>query len=338
MIYLICFCITFAMLIYVLSFEKKPSATFVLLLTVILVSNGGYYAIAASVDLDEAILATKVSYLAGIFGPMLIFLIVAHICKIHIPGFVKCIMHTVQGLLYMAVLTAGQLGVFYQSVEYNKGPHGAYLTKVYGPLHTVYLISMIFYMLATVVAAFYSLNKKSVVSRINVQIILLAMALIMSLYMVERIAHLQIELLPMGMIFGLTVMIAPLRKITDYSIDNIHSNIDDIIQKTGYIIFNQNLMFMGSNIYATDLFPELNEWELEEKIPGNGGRFNTFLRQPLMEYVKENDHENIEDSTFSYKGSTYRYQIGFLYSGRNRHIGYVIRVYDMTNIVRKTTG
>ncbi len=337
MIYLICFCISFALLIFVMTSEKQPKGLFVLLLAVVLVANGGYYAIAESIDLDEAILATKVSYVAGIFGPLLIFLVVCDICKVNIPGWLKALMHFVQALIYMSVLTAGSTGFFYKSFQFHQGEYGSYLTKTYGPLHTVYVIFMVLYMVASIAVGFYSLNKKNIVSRINVYTILLSTALVIGIYMVERLARLQTELLPMAIIAGVIVILIPLKKISDYSVDNVHGMIGEGLQKTGYIIFNQNLLYMGSSEYATELYPELSDWNLEEKIPGNGGRFNTFLRQALTGYVKEGSKETIF-GTYSYKNGTYSYQIGCLYTGRGRHIGYVIRVYDVTNVVQKTNA
>ena len=91
---------------------------------------------------------------------------------------------------------------------------------------------------------------------------------------------------------------------------------------------------MGSNECARTLFSELEEWDLEEKIPGNGGRFNTFLRQPLNEYVKSGATVKTDGKTYKYKDLVCKYEIGSLLKSNNTIRGYYIKVSDVTDVVK----
>lgn len=86
---------------------------------------------------------------------------------------------------------------------------------------------------------------------------------------------------------------------------------------------------MGCNEYAAHLFPELLEWKVEKKIPGNGGRFNTFLRQTFMKFVESRQERPMQGTPFTIKDRTFRYTVKHLYN-RKRQIGYVIELIDVT--------
>lgn len=105
------------------------------------------------------------------------------------------------------------------------------------------------------------------------------------------------------------------------------------MEGTAYIVFSKKLAYMGYNEYAGILFPELLEWELEKKIPGNGGRFNTFLRQSFMKYVETNQEHPMQGTPFTIKDRTIHYTVKHLYN-RKRKIGFVIELTDVTDVVK----
>ncbi len=326
MIFLACFCILIIYLLIVIGNGKKVGINFFLLIAVIAIGNGGYYAVAVSQNLREAILANKLAYVIGTFAPMMVFFIVCNICRVRIPGIVSTLMYAAQMIVYFSVLTTGVYDVFYKSVEFHRGASFAYLTKTYGFMHTVYLVTMVGYTLAGIVVGLISLNRKNVVSRANVIIVLLANALSVGVYLVERVVRLDLELMPVVFVLALFIISIPLFRIYNYSVTTVRGDFDDRYQKTGYIIFDDKLKFMRANDYAVELFPELGEWEIEARMPGNGGRFNTFLRQPLMAYVKQEVRDEIISGSYEYKGVKYLYQTGTVFSSRKKVAGYCIRL------------
>ena len=159
--------------------------------------------------------------------------------------------------------------------------------------------------------------------------------LVVGVYLVEKFIHLEFELIPIFLTFSIAVIMVPLIRISVYSVYNNKDIFEDEINSTGYIIFSRKLKYMGCNDYAKVLFPELDKWELEKKIPGNGGRFNTFLRKPLMDYVKENTTKKTPVKTYGYKGQIYRYEIAKLMSSKKWSIGYLIKVRNVTEVIRE---
>ncbi|MBE5837282.1 histidine kinase N-terminal 7TM domain-containing protein [Butyrivibrio sp.] len=335
MIYLVCFCIALVMLLFIVAYEKAIDVNLILLIAVVAVGNGGYYALYSSQNLEEAILANTMSYVIGIFAPTVLFLIICNICHVFVPKIVSSILYAVQIVIFLTVSTVGKSDIFYKTVEYSTDGGGAYLIKTYGPMHSVFLVFLLLYTTAGIVVCMYSLSRKTVVSRTNVNIILFMDMLVVGVYLVEKFIHLEFELIPIFLTFSIAVIMVPLIRISVYSVYNNKDIFEDEINSTGYIIFSRKLKYMGCNDYAKVLFPELDKWELEKKIPGNGGRFNTFLRKPLMDYVKENTTKKTPVKTYGYKGQIYRYEIAKLMSSKKWSIGYLIKVHNVTEVIRE---
>ena len=330
MIYMICFCTALLLLILITAYGRVVERNIMLLIIAVTVGNGGYFALAMSRELNEAVLANKLTYVMGIFAPMIVFLIVCNICRVRLPDHVVACMYGVQSLIYLSVCSIGFSDIFYRSAVFHTDANGAYLTKTYGPMHTVYLIFLLLYTLAGIIVGLLSLNRKNVVSRVNVTILLFVDALVVGVYLVERFTHLNVELMPVVFTLATAIILIPLLKIYRYSVYSNQNILEDRLKKTGYIFFDKKLRYMGCSDYALALFPELSTWELEKKIPGNGGRFNTFLRQPLLAYIKQENPEAVENKAYEYKNEAYRYEISSMLSGKKKLTGYIIQVSNIT--------
>ncbi|RKM62033.1 hypothetical protein D6855_01035 [Butyrivibrio sp. CB08] len=331
MIYIICFSIALLLLLYIISYAGVVDYNIVLLCVVVAISNGGYYALSVSTNLEEAILGNTLSYVLGIFSPLLFFLIMCSICRLRIPNIAVSIMCAIQIFIYMTVCTCGKLDIFYKTIQFHQSEAGTYLTKTYGPMHTVYLISLAVYTVAGIVVAIYSISRKTVVSRTNVDIMLFVDLFTISVYANERLVKNTVELMPIAATITLIIILMTLIKISVYSPYNNPEIIDSEVSSSGYIVFSKRVKYMSSSEYAKVIFPEIAEWELEKPIPGDGGKFNTYLRPALTEFIN-NSKERTVSNVFRYKEQIFCYEIGKI-RGSGRSIrGYYIRVFDVTNI------
>lgn len=69
MVYLFCFLAVLAMLLFLMGYGKSVNVYTVILTAVIAIGNGGYYALAMSTNLQEALLANKLTYIVAVFAP-----------------------------------------------------------------------------------------------------------------------------------------------------------------------------------------------------------------------------------------------------------------------------
>ncbi len=332
MFYVICFIVSLVIMLLVLGYGRNFDNNIIFLMIVLAVGNGGYMALELAENLPVAILANKLTYASGAFGPLLVFFTVCNICRVKIPTFLRMALYTIQTAIFMSACTIGRLDIFYKSIELKSGPAGNYLVKTYGPLHSVHLAMLALFTLASMVIAFISIERKSVVSRVNVYLLIFINTLCEGVYIVERVLRLPYEILPMTYIICVLIMLIPLVKIYTYSVSTNENIVNNELSKRAFIVFSRKLRYMSCNKYATELFPELSEWELEKKIPGSGGRFNTFLRKPLNDYAEKNSSV-AASGKYSYKGNVFRYEIEPLYIFNKLNEGYVIKITDVTDIV-----
>lgn len=331
--YLICFLISIMIFLWAVVINENMRINQILLLVITVIGNGGYYALASSTCLETAILANKLTYLIGIFSPMLIFFNICEICKIRIKHFVVAILYMVQVLLYMSVLTIGSSDLFYKTVQFHVGSYGGYLTKTYGPLHSCYIAMLILYFGMCLWVSVYSMNNRNRVSYKNADLLIFTGVLIIGTYFIERVLHLRFEFVPFSFTVGLLVILLSITKTKQYDVEENSDIAASKMEGTAYILFSKKLVYMGCNEYAGNLFPELLEWKLEKKIPGNGGRFNTFLRQTFLKFVESNQEQPMHGTPFTIKNRTFFYTVKHLYS-RKRKIGYVIELTDVSDVVK----
>ena len=338
MIYFISFSFALVSIMLVVFYGKVMDSNNILFNVVVAVGNGGFYALATASNLSEAILANKVSYALGSFAPMLLFFVVCSICQMQVPRFTRAVMYCIQIIVFFSACSVGKSTLFYKLVEYHKDGNMAYLTKTYGPFHSLYLGTVLFYTLAAIVVGIISVNRKNYVSRFNVMVLIFVDLLVVGVYLIERFISYQVELLPIFFTAAAVIITVTLIRHYRYSIYNNKEIVEENLNKTGFVMFNEKLQYMGCNNYATELLPELLNWELEQKVPGSGGRFNTFLRRPLNNYVGNTGDGGKGRGTYSYKGRLYRYEIGALHSNyRKRVIGYVIQLSDVTDFLTGET-
>ena len=336
MAYIICFIISILLLLYLMAFEKKCNVNVVLLVIVVAIGNGGYYALSQAKNLEEAILANNITYVLGLFAPLVLFIIVCDVCKVRLSRVVRLVLYCVQVFMYLMVCTIGTSTIYYKTVDFYIDEAGPHLVKTYGIMHTVFWIILMSYTFVGIGIAIYSLNRDTTVSRVNVESLLFVNILTVGVYIIERLTKVQFDLTPIFSTFTILVMTFIAMKIYTYSILDNHDLQEEELKDNGYVFFNKELKYMGCNRLALDFFPEFETWELEKKIPGNGGRFNTFLRQPLMSYTKEGGIEKSTAKTYQYKGEIYRYEIGTLIRNKRWVKGYYIKVSNVTDVVNQT--
>ena len=323
--YLFSFLLAMTVLLFMITYGDGYSINQILLVTVIVVGNAGYFPLSLSESLPEALLATQITYVTGCFAPMLMFAIACEIYRVHLPGWLLCLMYAVQFGIFSCVMTIGRLELFYKSVEFHRNGDIVYLTKVYGPMHTVQLVSMGFYLVLLILVSTGFFKGKRRISASDSTAIFFLEFFTVSVYIAQRMVGLQVELMPFAFDVGVVLLMIPITKLNTYSITGNNEIIRSRLAQKGYIFFDRKMRFMGCNEKAYEFFPELNEWELEKKIPGKGGRFNTYLRQPFTKYL-ENEDSDLFTGNFLMKEDRFFYNIGVIRNKSNRKQGYIIEL------------
>ena len=85
--YLVCFLLSFSLFLWQSVSDARQSVVQRTALLIVIISNGGYLALAGASNQTEAVLATKILYVAACFLPMLYFITVCEVCRVCINRF-----------------------------------------------------------------------------------------------------------------------------------------------------------------------------------------------------------------------------------------------------------
>lgn len=142
---------------------KKRDLWFVLLYTSVLVVNIGYFALSISKTLGEALLANRIAYLGSVFLPLFMLMIIMNLCKLKHSKIFFGILLVIGIIVFLIAASPGYLTIYYKSatIEYVNGI--TTLKKVYGSLHSVYLIYLIMhFIMMTGVIVYSSIGNRSI--------------------------------------------------------------------------------------------------------------------------------------------------------------------------------
>ena len=292
-LYLGCLVISILMLVGLKVFDVRNSTIQFINLLIIIISNLGFYFIATAPSVEVALFAQIIAYVGGIFLPIFYFLMVLEICHVELPRFLVVALVLIQCALFGLVCTIGRSEIFYKSASIYQKNGTTFMVREYGPLHVIYPITMYLYLLGAFAVAIYALVKNKSVNRRSVLAMLIFSTLAVTTYVIEKAAHLEVELIPIAFV---VLMLGALIPVYDSNLYTVYENKDIIneqLGRVGFLTFNKRKVYKGCNDYMRDVFPELAKFRIGEKIGGCSDSLQALIEQiaPLEEMYKEDAHQ-----------------------------------------------
>ena len=91
-----------SLIIVLINFENRKVNYYIMIAMILqALSNGGYWAIALSATVEEAILANKICYLGGCFIPIVLLFFGCDICHFKMPGWAGKFMYGYSFFVYL---------------------------------------------------------------------------------------------------------------------------------------------------------------------------------------------------------------------------------------------
>lgn len=217
-IYAVTAVLSLLLLVGYCSMTKKRELWYLLLFASVLVINIGYFALAISRSLDEALLANRLAYLGSVFLPLAMWMII--IKSTHIR-FVKWLPGLLLGLAVVVFLIAaspGYLPIYYKNVTFEKINGVSTLVKEYGPLHVIYLIYLLGYFAVMVATIVHATVKDKIDSLVHATILAAAVFVNIGVWMIEQLVRIDFEILSVSYIIsesfllGLNLLMAETEK------------------------------------------------------------------------------------------------------------------------------
>ncbi|MGM9552484.1 MAG: histidine kinase N-terminal 7TM domain-containing protein [Clostridia bacterium] len=216
MIYLSTAIISVLLLSCYICLVKKKEAMFILLFSLVSVINIGYFALSVSKTLNGALIANRIAYFGSVFLPVSMIIIISNVCKMNFKKHVYAIMFAFSTVIFLIAASPGFLDIYYKevSIEFVNGV--TMLTKVYGPLHFVYLIYLFVCFCFMIGIITYASVKKLITSNKHAAVLLVAVLVNIGVWLFEQLVDLDFEFLSISYITTELFLISLYLIIQDY--------------------------------------------------------------------------------------------------------------------------
>jgi len=181
---------------------KKKELWFLLLFSSIFVVNAGYFALSISKNLEEALLANRISYLGSVFLPMSMFMLVINACRMNYKKWLPGLLVTISIIVFFIAASQGYLDIYYKEVEFVLIDGVGGLKKVYGSWHKIYLLYLMIYFGAMVMMILYASFKKRLRSKVHAVVLTGAVWINIVVWFVEQLVHFDFEMLSVSYIIS----------------------------------------------------------------------------------------------------------------------------------------
>ena len=303
------------LLVYLFIWHKHFDVHITLLFTLVPIANLGYALVCHAQSLEAALVATKFAYIAGCYLLLLLFLAVLGLCDIEIDRRLRIALFAFSTVVYGMVLTIGESRLYYEDVTLVTRDDGAsMLSKVYGPLHSVFIAMSVAYFIATLAVVVYCYVKKNQVSRKNLSLLFLTEAVGMVCFFGGRRVLPGVELLCFAYDFALATYLVIAYRLSLYDVAGsaIYSLMETGV--TGFVSFDFDYCYLGSNEVAKDFIPALRDLTVDRSVESD-----EFMAAVVVPHLKEfSEDESKNEFNFERGGKTYRIGIRYLFSGRRK--------------------
>lgn len=311
-------------ILLVISEEQKNTYHALLFLTVFFV-NLSYFMVNMAHTTDAALQVYKLTYFSGTFLTLFMFMCIAQICNLKIKPLWIAPLILLNTETLVVVFMAGYNKWHYRHVELVQENGISYLVKEYGPHHTVYLIVIFLNMLLPIIAIIWAFLHRTQVSWIHAFLLGLAELATIFIYVIERVIHLKIELLPYAYIMVEISILIIQRRTAIY---DVNANVQLSLAHTaefGYVLVDTGRRYLGSDAVARKYFPEINSFELDREIR------NPEVRKAFGSWMEASANSPVPPKLMERNGRIVKITARPFYTKKGKkHAGYIIQIFDDT--------
>jgi len=313
--------------VYAVMWHKHFDVHLTIIFIMVPLSNLGYWLVARSRDVYEAVVALKLVYLGATF--MLVFMTfsIFSLCKIRLRKLSKAVLMACAFAFGGLIITIGSNDLYYvtDSITLNNYAGVSVIDKEYGPMHSMYYLFTAVCMLMCIVAFVYCYIRKKDVSHNIILLQTIPFVVSCAGFLGGRAILGYIEPMPVCYVFAQVIYILISYKLGLYDIND--SGIDSLVMKgdTGFISIDFKLRYLGCNETAQKFFPQVNDLRVDKPITTD-----PYMRETAVRWI-EDFKKNESDNEFHYEvGDTnYQVNINYLFDGRRRR-GYQFFITDDT--------
>ena len=290
--------------------------------------NFGYWQLAMSHNLEEALLANRIAYLDGTFLTLFMFLAVAQFCRIKVPAFMVTAMSIAGFVVLGLAYTGGYSTIYYSNVSIVRRHGVTFLITQDGPAHVLYTCLIVVYALIDLGVMVYAFRNRNKVSYVNTFFLLATELFCMAVYAIESLTACEIQLLPFAYVLNMVLLFVLFRRTNLYDLSINAEHIREERREYGYVSFSRHGKYIGSNDVARKYFPELERLLMDHKIPPK----EEFLYEEFGNWVAHFGPNTGKTRYYTRNDRILKCRLSYFTMGKQSHIqGYLIEITDDTN-------
>ena len=267
--------------------EKRKEHNFIFLISCVAIVNIGYFLLAVANSLSMAMLANGMSYFGAAYSVLAMLLIISEVCRMKKRKWLKITFIGISTAAFLLAASGDWLGLYYTSVDITSIGGMTKLVKEYGPLHILYTVYLLSYVLMMVCIVWYAAKKQRLSSFKYTMLLFVAVLLNIGVWAVEQGYTEDFEFLSISYIVTEVILLLLYSMLRDYG----------IVQPGGQIISVQMLTQLNTRQISPGALP-----------PGMEDLFQTFVervktltsaeRRILNHYIEGYDTADIPDLAF----------------------------------------
>ena len=276
-----------AVLSVLLLIEKKKERNFIFLTSGVAIVNTGYFLLAAAHSLPMAMFANGMSYFGAAYSMLAMLLIISEVCQMKKRKWAGILFISISTAAFLLAASGDWLGLYYASVDITSIGGMTKLVKEYGPLHILYTLYLLSYVLVMVGIIWYAAKKQRMSSFKYTMLLLVAVLLNIGVWAVEQGFNEDFEFLSVSYVVTEMILLLLYSMLRDYG----------IIQTGGQILSVQMMTQLNTQRISPGALP-----------PGMEDMFQIFAekvktltsaeRRILNYYIEGHDTADIPDLAY----------------------------------------
>ena len=241
-----------------LLFDQRRNRLFLALFGCVAVANGGYFLMAICNSLAVAKIANGVSYFGGAFSILVMLLIVYDVCRMPKNWWFCGVLVGISIAVFALAASGDWLGLYYRSMTLEEINGMTHLVKEYGPLHNLYALYLLAYVLLMVGIIVYASKTKRLTSPKYTLFLLVVVLLNVGVWLVEQLMDEEFEFLSVSYMVTAVLLLLIYGMLGDYG----------IIQPSGSLVSVQMLTQLNTRQVNPGALP-----------PGMEDMFQSFAKK-----------------------------------------------------------
>ena len=275
------------LLIGYLLLEKKKECNFIFLISCVAIVNTGYFLLAAANSVRMAMFANGVSYFGAAYSMLAMLLIISEVCRMKKRNWLRCLFVGISTAAFALAASGDWLGLYYTSVDITSIGGMTKLVKEYGPLHILYTVYLLSYVLIMVAMIWYAAKKQRISSFKYTILLFVAVLLNIGVWAVEQCFDENFEFLCVSYIVTEVILLLLYSMLRDYG----------IVQPDGQVVSVQMLTQLNTRRITPGALPPGME-DLLRAFAEKVRTLSSAERRILDFYIEGHDTADIPDLAF----------------------------------------